>query len=418
MHQRSTRSFCNLRSLAACVRARLFRLPCIVAVVVCAPAIAAETDPASEAANVLNELVTSRSRLVRGKFVAIGRIVTLNKEHRINDEFPSSVSCEFDHEHQCFRFVTKERHRSTLAPSSDLHQGKSVQTLADEYSSSGAHKLRDSISMLVRNPNYMAEWFAIGRQDRTDRAQSNIQLFDRSARSKSRLLHSFDVAAAGVITVREFSLGTSLSDIVAEVLRTFPISTVESDPNGDVRAQFVIGSLKKVITIAKDYGYTVRRMEQFELDANGKRKEFPYHEATATWKEYPGEVWVPESLTVSHHRGPETYKLVEYDLDWEAVNPDTVDESRFAYQSFEGVWDGTAVIERRNKQRVHIDTIGRPFVQIPFAADVEAATNLPIAAKDVRKERRSIGLWLLAVNGVAVLVIVVVVWLRRARRAH
>jgi hypothetical protein len=110
------------------------------------------------------------------------------------------------------------------------------------------------------------------------------------------------------------------------------------------------------LVIDRSRGFTVSRMEHVSLDGSGNVRDVPRINASAEW-DYRDSAWVPVSIAGTMHHLDGSVFSYEFDLDWRSVNPPQIDAHRFRYESFEGVWNGTHVFERRPGRREYLDTI-------------------------------------------------------------
>ena len=265
--------------------------------------------------------------------------------------------------------------------------------------------------MFVRSPEYMVEWFAIGRRDE-DHASVHLDIHEPDAPPSYRYLLPFDPSSAGLFNPVEFTVARTPPQIMEPLLADSVQTTVQTNAVGEIELTFMLfeGRLRRRFTIDPANGFTATRMEIVQFDESGQLEELPRLESTADWERRGDDVWVPVRISVVRHVPSGNRDAYEYDLHWESVNPSAFDDELFTWQSFEGVWDGTHVVDRRQGKLEHIDTIGKPFVKIPSAAE---RAGVPL---DQPKPLSPTRYWLIVVNAIALGILGVILIVRGLRK--
>ena len=337
-------------------------------------------------------LLSSRSDLHSGQFKASGyrKYVKASGDEAV--QFPSEMSCDFDHRGGYLRYENRETQVVGLAKSKDLTQDV------------GQHKLgtfkspdrlpRPTISMYARTPESMAEWYAIGDHAGNDKTQSQICIRHPDTSPMTSHVHPFSPTSVGILDFRSFESGLMPKGILDEYANWATSVETKIDASGRVQIEYSRDSARRVITLNPEQGYSPIAMSLFQVDDSGIRVAEPAdgsEESTASWS-FLNNVWVPKEFAISQTRtsGTNSYR---YAISWDAVNPEQLDPKLFTYQSFQGVWPGTLVFEQRDGKNEHIGTIGEQFVQM-------TVEDKPLRVTSPKPDRRPVFFWLVLVNSV------------------
>lgn len=348
----------------------------------------------SEARQIVDALVEARAALKRGHFRAVGTVERVYTEQGIADVLPSEIEGIFDDERGLLRYETHGQWRSTISSSQNLTPEVVEQLKAGTFQ--GDPKVRNYLAMFARTPEYMVQWYAIGRHEDEDHATCLVEIEDSDKPPTYRYLLPFEPSAAGLFNPMEFTVRRNPAAILEPLLNDSTDTTVETMPDGQIKVSFLLfqDTLIRSVTIDPARGFTATRMEITVLDEKGVVKDLPRLESTAQWEERNG-AWVPVQIQVARYSADLDQEVYDYAIEWQAVNPEAFDERLFTYQSFEGVWDGTEVIERRDGQLAHIDTIGAPFEKIPTAGELVAQSL------DQPQPMSTLRVWIIVLNALA-----------------
>ncbi len=308
----------------------------------------------------VQNIKAARAELRSGIFHAVGR-VTQGKHPA--EPVDSKLYCAFDSKSSDFRFDTRG-HRFASVTSAE----KGAIQLRDKSKRPAASK-RKVVSLFTRNSAYMVAWLAIGEStEEPDHATSPLVLRDPKSAPELPFSAAFLPEAVGLFELRgipgplqpnELRPGQAVEDLFNRFAADSTSVSLRMEDDNTILIEFVSASrTKRTVTIDSSRGHTVRRMEMVYFSETGEVMKSPKIEASATW-EQQDSVWVPVQFTTSRINKNNSLELHEYDLQWEAVNPDMIDPKLFTYESFDGVWKGTDIFEHREgKKQGYIDTIG------------------------------------------------------------
>lgn len=361
------------------------------------------------ARNSLNLLLQSREDINSGEFLAIGYRTVTNVDGRAPDRQPSQITCHFDYPGGRWRYETREVKTMGLTPSSQITPEVLQQIKDKTYSPE--QKTRNLIAVFARTPEYMVEWSSYGERGTSDHASPDITIRPADHQPDTFLVHPFSPAACGVVDWLDFEKGRSLSVVLARYEKESERIDSEIDTSGLVNVNYLSGSERRSIQIDPERGYSAVSMRRFMVDESGNAvsgNNSNLESSIAKWEKI-NNVWVPVRISVSRYVGRGFTHELAYDLDWKSVNDQKFEPALFTYKSFDGVWDGLDVHDRRVKPSLHIDTIGVKNFQT--SSPKPGAVTVP-----VREESRFPVSWIVITNIGIVGVCIALIIVRKVRR--
>lgn len=354
-----------------------------------APPTAVISDSAQKTLEVLQ---TAHAELKSGVFKAVGYHSITHTDGRTPIQFPSQMTCHFDYRIGCWRYETREIRVISVNSSADLTP-EVVQQIKDKTFQPNNRRPRQAVAMYARTPEYMVEWQSYGEREEPDHATNHVEMRKPDARPDTAMLHPFSPLACGLFDANVFEQGWGMPEILKYYVSRAGSIDSDVDDSGRVRLIYSQAGARRVIVIDPEQGFSVVSMSLYDLDAEGQKWTDPKasnRESSAVWK-IQNNVWVPTHLSISTYDGRGFTDAYTYDLNWEAVNPESIDPEMFTYKSFQGVWEGFKVFDHRSGKIDHIDTIGKEFVKI-YPADHRPDPTPP------KPDRRPWMFWLLIAN--------------------
>lgn len=359
-----------------------------------------------EIAALLKTITEARSGLRRGIFSGSGEILDTSESP---EPFINQIYCAFDNDTNSFRFDTRGFMDVAIAPASQLTPEVMEQIRQRTYQS---HPKRNKLlSFVVSNPEYETGWSGIGESLRDpEHAMCHIGLRDPGKPSNEYHSAGFHVETAGLLITRQFGMLVDLPQawemalvnrgltysIELRVINEDELQVVSRD-KGDVLVE-------RRVTVNRTQGYTITGMEVVQLDESGQDMEVPRRETSATW-ELKNSVWLPVRLSAKQVYVDET-ESCDYQLNWEAINPTSIDPALFRYESFvDDVWDGIKVYENRNGRRDYVTTIGATPEQVERHRKAYGAPKFDITQPVPPAASRKLVIWLNVLLGLLCLLV-------------
>lgn len=392
-------------------RSGLSRVMAILPLVVClcspGAGIARQVD--ADAAQALEKLQNARKDLSSGIFRAVGRISGTKSGLTMS----RTAFCAFDREKNLLRFDT-EGDRWILVQSGTTATADSVKkTMTSLKEEPDTVPLRYCVSRYAHTAEHFVEWHITGRQNEPNNSMTHVQIRELNEHPTRFLLDRFDPSAAGLIEPSEFRKWGTLSEILERYSSYSDTITAHDTDDGLVELVYSGAQVTITVTIDPAQGFTVQRMVRVTKDPDGTVRDFPRASSEAKWEQIH-ETWVPTYLRAFVTYSADDARTREYDINWEKVNPESIDPALFTYKSFQGIWPGTHVFKKVGTEVTHIDTIGAEFHQIRAKNAVRTGgSTAPPAAPEPPGQAR---IWLIVFNLVAILCMISGLFWRRLKQ--
>jgi len=363
-----------------------------------------ETVISAEANHIINAVIKARESLASGIFQASISKTTIKEHDNFSEELSSELRCSFDIKTNRWRKEVNGEKRATIASSSEL-TAETIQQIKNKTFTHQPERLKFT-AMYVRNPEYLAEWYATGESPATTHYTCHIQLMPPDASMRDRSLMELYPQSTGLCNQREYTLGKTPREVFDDYFLFVKQVDGKTDSEGIALLTLTYDEQERSIAIDSKNGWTPISMSTSTIDLSGKRTIM--EDTTAKWEERDG-VWVPIATQIISIRPGGEIRDTHIDFEWTSVNPVSISNDVFTYQSFQGVWDGTKVLERRDGSDRHIDTIGEKHVEIL----PERIVKQPLQQRAHAQQRNNFLIWLIVANSIVAAMIVVIFLYRR-----
>ena len=353
---------------------------------------------------VLNSVLTERARLHSWVFQA----VLTKQDNRREDSVRSTVLSVYDSQGERLRFETDGETRTVLASSQELMREQSDSDRKSEFLA--RLKIHKCKSIIVKNRDYLLEWFGVGQPGGSGGATKHIQLQDKE--ETPLYLHSdaIDPQLAGVLDHGTPSLMTSLEACLRRFAEKAESVTLDSSSAPNLRVIYKHSvPHRRVLHIDADRGYIITKCDTFTVSEDGSELALPRTTSTADWRKntVADDVWTPTAISWTAVSSDSRVKQTSINIEWKEVNPASFDDKLFDYRTYDGYWEGLSFLDTRGGKIVELEEkfIGKKFRKSPPSADPSTR---------ITEKRHN---WFVSINlGLVIAIVFVVMGLRHLRK--
>jgi hypothetical protein len=357
-----------------------------------------------DATTVRDRMLEGRARLRNGTYTA--RCEYTRKELADGESAEevrevSDVYCAFDFDRELFRFERRGSRRIHMQNASEVNE-ESIKLLRDKEFQSQIPTV-PYVAQGVWSPQYSTNWMMTGTPGSEDYSRENIDLHEPATLDVNcgPLMKPMHPSVIGFVRAEDLESGCSLEVIIGREAQRLPEWSIQERQDGRIEFTMRNSGMQQVTTLdpASDYAPVEFRMTELErrIDTNWQ----PEKSCKTLWVTRNAAT-VPTSLRLASLTASGQQETWSIDFEWKHVNDSIHPEEHFTYQALKDIPENVYVIERRGGQRTHIDTIGRPFVQLGMARN-------PSPSAPTRTMRLTLAI-------VAAFVAIIAAWLQFRRR--
>ena len=279
----------------------------------------------------LNAIIAARAELE--SWVLNGKCTV---KYSDSDEIcESAVYGAFDKSSNQFRFETKGSYRAAQLASGEFQgAGSNEERL---LLSASRRRLHNSLSLIVKNRNFMLEWYGLGDLNDPERTTCNLELRDLDSPPSRIASLAFNPSAAGLIDVLSSSPMDSVKEILEKYSHGASVVTLEKGAENGIKIVYTYGrKARRLLFVDPENAFTVTHSIKIGLDESGNQRDFPVTESGAKWESKNG-VQIPTGVYWSRSTSVDTISRTEYKIAWASINPKTIDEITFDYKDRKSV---------------------------------------------------------------------------------
>lgn len=359
----------------------------------------------SGALEAVNAIIASRSDLKRWVLHA-----DCSRKHRKSEETEtSSLFAAFDETTERFRFETRGEFRIGLGSASHALTESTAEHRANHRAQIANHP---SLSLVVRNHDYMIEWFGIGTpvKEAGESATCHKELRDPGTLPKYTCSMAFNPRAAGLIDGTCRNMHASIETMLLGFSENAKSVTKAISPSGQIQIVYAYPkSVQRKIYVNPNQGFTVSRSVVSVLDEAQNEKDVPRYEAIADWK-FDNGTWIPTQFSWIRFEADGSVAEAKFNISWDFVNPERIDDDVFDYRTFKDFWPGLNLVDRRGGKLVVLEAPNIGDYVVGNGGVAEEVQAIPLEGVGSRQK------WTVGLNVLLILLLIGAILARQWRK--